>query len=550
MKVKVIDASTLIQMIRLGATNLGKYKDIINQLNVFPVPDGDTGTNMNLSMASGLKELNKVTDENLTTVGTAFIRGLLMGARGNSGVILSQIFRGFSKEIEGKTEINQQDLARALENGVTMAYQSVTNPVEGTILTVAKDAANFALQEVDKSDDMVVFMEKIVKEAAASLERTPDLLPILKEVGVVDSGGKGLLVIYEGFLAALKGEELPDDLGEENMAAMIDLEHNHAVQSFIDIESIEFGYCTEFIIEFSEEKLAKNPFDKEAVRDELSKCGDSLLIAVDEEFFKVHIHAEYPGEAMTIAQRYGELTNIDIENMRKQYTEIIENTEPLPHKEQVVGVITVAAGKGIVDMFKSVGASVVIEGGQTMNPSTEDFLLAIEQTNAKTTYILPNNSNIILAANQAKEISDKEIIVIPSKSVPQGIAALFAYDEEADNNEAAMIEAISEVKTGHVTYAIRDTEINDMTIKKDDFMGIDDTSIKVTAADKIATAKLLLEDMIDCDETEILTVFYGDDVQEVELNGFKTYVTEKYADLEIEFHAGNQPVYSFIFMIE
>lgn len=550
MNIKVIDASTLVRMIRLGATNLAKYKDIINKLNVFPVPDGDTGTNMNLSMASGLKELNNVTDENLTTVGTAFIRGLLMGARGNSGVILSQIFRGFSKHIEGKTEINQKDLALALESGVTMAYQSVTNPVEGTILTVAKDAANFALQEVDKSADMVVFMERIVKEAEASLERTPDLLPILKEVGVVDSGGKGLLVIYEGFLAALKGEELSDDITEEDMGAMIDLEHDRSVQSFIDIESIEFGYCTEFIIEFTEEKLANNPFDKEAVRDELSKYGDSLLIAVDEEFFKVHIHAEYPGKAMTIAQRYGELTNIDIENMRKQYTEIIENTESTQPEEQAVGIITVAAGNGIVDMFKSVGASIVIEGGQTMNPSTEDFLNAIEKTNAKTTYILPNNSNIILAANQAKEISDKEIIVIPSKSVPQGIVALFVYDEEADNNEEAMIEAISEVKTGHVTYAIRDTMINHMMIKKDDYIGIDDASIKVTHAEKIATAKLLIDDMINTDEDEIVTVFCGDDVQETEWNELETYVNEKYTDLEIEFHAGNQPVYSFVFMIE
>lgn len=550
MKIKVIDGSTLIQMIRLGATNLARYKDIINKLNVFPVPDGDTGTNMNLSMASGLKELNKVTDKNLTTIGTAFIKGLLMGARGNSGVILSQIFRGFAKHIEDKTEINQQDLALALENGVTMAYQSVTNPVEGTILTVAKDAANFALQEVDKSDDMIVFMESIVKEAAASLERTPDLLPILKEVGVVDSGGKGLLVIYEGFLAALKGEELSDDLAEENMEAMIDLEHDRSVQSFIDIESIEYGYCTEFIVEFTEEKLAENPFDKEAVRNELSEHGDSLLIAVDEEFFKVHIHAEYPGKAMTIAQRYGELTNIDIENMRKQYTDIVEENESKQSVEQAVGIITVAAGKGIVETFKSVGASTVIEGGQTMNPSTEDFLVAIEKTNAKKTYILPNNSNIILAANQAKEISDREVIVIPSKSIPQGIAALFAYDEENDDNEAEMREAVADVKTGHVTYAIRDTEINDITIKKSHFMGIDDKSIKVTDAEKLETTKLLIADMIDIDEDEILTVFYGDDVEKAELNELKAYVNEKYAGLEVEFHEGNQPVYSFILMIE
>lgn len=550
MKIKVIDGSMLVRMIRLGASNLAKYKDIINKLNVFPVPDGDTGTNMNLSMSSGIQELDAIHDKELTTIGKAFIKGLLMGARGNSGVILSQIFRGFAKHIEGKEEINQQDLAYALDSGVKMAYQSVTNPVEGTILTVAKDAANFALKEVNKTDDMIVYMEGIIQEAQASLERTPDLLPILKEVGVVDSGGKGLVVIYEGFLSALKGEELSEEIEGNDMEALIDIEHERSVQSYIDIESIEYGYCTEFIVEFDEEKLAKNPFDKEAVRQALSEVGDSLLIAADAELFKVHIHAEYPGKAMNIVQKYGDLTNIDIENMRKQYADIVEEEETAQEVEKEVGVITVAAGNGLVETLKSVGASTVIEGGQTMNPSTEDFLVAIEKTNAKTTFILPNNSNIILAANQAKEISERNVIVIPTKSVPQGIGALFVFDETSDNNEAEMTDAIADVKTGHVTYAIRDTEINGITIKKNNYMGLDDASIKVTNPDKIETTKQLMANIVQEDEDEIVTVFYGDDVTKDELAALETYMDETYEDIEVEILAGNQPVYSFIVMVE
>ncbi|MBO1005243.1 DAK2 domain-containing protein [Pseudogracilibacillus auburnensis] len=552
MNTNIINSSTLIQMIQMGATNLSNYKEIINKLNVFPVPDGDTGTNMNLSMSSGVKEINNIANEEMSTVVNAFVKGLLMGARGNSGVILSQLFRGFSSSLEGKNEINAIDLATALDAGVQVAYQSVTTPVEGTILTVAKDAAKVAVEEAQKVKNITELMEKVVEAAKKSLERTPDLLPILKEVGVVDSGGKGLVVIYDGFLAALKGEEISGK-DETNMEMRIQQEHEHAVQSFISAESIEYGYCTEFFVEFDPEKLDETPFDENAFRTTLSEYGDSLLVASDHDFVKIHIHTEYPGKVMTIAQQYGQLTKIDIENMRKQYASIID--ESLEGKGQEVekeyGIIAVAFGSGLKEMFESIGATTIIEGGQTMNPSTEDLLTAIEKTNAKHTFIFPNNKNIILSANQAKELSTKNIIIIPTKTIPQGISALFAFDEEesVDTNEGNMMAAIEDVKTGLVTYATRDTVIHHMEIKKDSYMGLNDGTIKVTNPDKLETVQLLINEIIDEDD-EIITIFYGEDVQEDELNRLKHYVNEHVEDVDVEFYFGNQPIYSFILMVE
>lgn len=547
---KTINSTTFIQMIQMGATNLSNNRELINTLNVFPVPDGDTGTNMNLSLTSGVKELSDMEGQDLDLVLKSLVKGLLMGARGNSGVILSQLFRGFAQGIEGKLEITSEDLANGLVEGVKVAYQSVTKPVEGTILTVAKDAANMANELKSKSLNVIELMEQVVVEAKASLERTPDLLPILKEVGVVDSGGKGLVVIYEGFLAALKGEELPEQ-EEVDLETLVELEHERSVQSFIDKDSIEFGYCTEFFVEFNQEKTESHPFNEDTFRSELSEYGDSLLVASDEEFVKIHIHTEYPGKVMTIGQQYGDLAKIDIENMRKQYEAIVDEKNNVTQEAKEFGIVTVSMGKGLKEMFESIGATTIIEGGQTMNPSTEDLLAAVERTNATYTYILPNNKNIVMAATQVKELTDKEVIIIPSKSIPQGISALFSFDIEqsAEENTTNMLEGISDVKTGSITYAIRDTVINDIEIKKDSYMGMNDETIIVTDKDKVEATKNLLSKMIDSDD-ELVTIFYGQDVKESEITELEKYVEAYIDEAEVEFYKGDQPIYSFIVMIE
>lgn len=547
---KTINSATFIHMAHMGAANLSNNRDLINKLNVFPVPDGDTGTNMNLSMTSGVNEMKRVQQEDLDVVVQTFVKGLLMGARGNSGVILSQLFRGFSQGLDGKSEMTSTDFANALSHGVQVAYQSVTNPVEGTILTVAKDVAKSAETIATKDLDITELMEKVVEEAHASLERTPDLLPILKEVGVVDSGGKGLVVIYEGFRAALKGEALPDQNNEVPMEALIELEHERSVQSFISKDSIEFGYCTEFFVEFDENKTKELPFNEDTFRTELSKYGDSLLVASDEDFVKVHIHTEYPGKVMTIGQQFGDLAKIDIENMRKQYEAIMEEEEDVLEKQEF-GVIAVTMGDGMKKMLKSIGATTIIEGGQTMNPSTEDLLAAVERTNARCTYILPNNKNIIMAANQVKDLTTKEVIIIPSTSIPQGISALFSFDGNAsvEVNTNNMTEALGDVKTGSVTYSIRDTVINEMKIQKDSYMGMNDETIIATATDKIVATETLLSKLLD-EEDELVTIFYGQDVTEVEIAQLQEYVETNLKEVEVEFYQGNQPIYSFIMMVE
>src|SRR5690625_1317468 len=547
---RTINSATFIQMVQMGATNLSNNRDLINKLNVSPVPDGDTGTNMNLSLSSGVKELNQVHDQGLDSVLKSFVKGLLMGARGNSGVILSQLFRGFSESLQGKSELTSEDFAKGLASGVQVAYQSVTSPVEGTILTVAKDAANKATEIMADELDVIQMMEKVLLESKASLERTPDLLPILKEVGVVDSGGKGLVVIYEGFLAALKGNPLPEQ-EEVNMDTLIEIEHERSVQSFFDKDSIEYGYCTEFFVELDPDSTRDQPFNEEAFRSELSDYGDSLLVAADAALVKVHIHTEYPGKVMTIGQQYGDLAKIDIENMRKQYEAIVEEKEVIKQKAKEFGIITVTMGDGMKKMFESIGATTIIEGGQTMNPSTEDLLAAVENTNATYTYILPNNKNVIMAANQVKDLTSKEVIIIPSKSIPQGISALFSFDSEESeqSNTINMTEAIGDVKTGLLTYAIRDTVMNDIEIKEGSYMGMNDDTIIVTDADKMNATKALLSKMIDEDD-ELVTIFYGQDVEEAEVVHLEEYVAAHIDEAEVEFYQGNQPIYSFIIMVE
>ena len=553
MSTRLLTGKMFKKMIQLAQKHLLNNKEKINDLNVVPVPDGDTGTNMSLTMTSGLKEVNQINSNNVSEIAAAFSKGLLMGARGNSGVILSQIFRGFNKGLEGKEEATSAQLALAFSEGVTMAYQAVTNPVEGTILTVVKDAAKVASQ-FEETTDIVELMDAVTKEARRSLDYTPELLPVLKEVGVVDSGGKGLLVIYEGFLAALNGDSIEEIIDESNhFETKIRNEHEQSVQSFIDVGSIEHGYCTEFMVDLNDAKLKKHDFNEHSYRKELDEYGDSLLVAADEGVVKVHIHTEKPGEVMALSQKFGDLMNIDIENMRKQYEEIMSADEAKRKKHSPVDIakIVVSSGAGINSMFESIGADYIIQGGQTMNPSTQDILNAIEKVNAKEVYIFPNNKNIILSANQAAEMSEVNIHVVPTKTIPEGIASLFVFDETNDSNANIknMKEAIDEVKTGLITYAVRDSEVNELKIKKDDFIGLDDDSIRVTHTNKVETAKDLLNNLID-EDNEILTIFYGENMTEDEKKEIVTYIETTFEEIEAEFHEGNQPVYSLIIMVE
>nr|WP_246860854.1 DAK2 domain-containing protein [Bacillus sp. REN3] len=543
-------------MVIQGANHLSANARYVDALNVFPVPDGDTGTNMNLSMTSGAKEVKNNVQEHVGKVGAALAKGLLMGARGNSGVILSQLFRGFAKAIENKSTITAKDFAAALDAGVKTAYKAVMKPVEGTILTVAKDAAKHAVATARTHDDLVGLMEEVLKEAKASLNRTPDLLPVLKEVGVVDSGGQGLVFVYEGFLAELKGEKLPDSPSSlPNMNELINAEHHKSVQSHMNTEDIEFGYCTEFMVRLE----GKAPFSEENFRQDLSSYGDSLLVIADEEVVKVHIHSEQPGEVLTYGQKYGSLINMKIENMRQQHSNIVgETTTPLrsesdvPKKEkQEYGIVAVSMGPGIAELFRSIGANAVIEGGQTMNPSTEDIVKAIKEVNARKVIILPNNKNIIMAAEQAAEVAEEEVIVIPSKTVPQGLTALLSFNPSAGSpaNKEAMTEALSHVKTGQLTYAVRDTSIDGLEISKGDFMGIADGKIVLKDQDRVKAARNLLGKMLD-DESEILTILKGEDASQEDVDSLVEYVENEFKDVEIEVHNGEQPLYAFIFAIE
>ncbi|RSK26987.1 DAK2 domain-containing protein [Bacillus sp. HMF5848] len=560
MSIKQLDGKRFAQMVIQGATHLANNAKYVDSLNVFPVPDGDTGTNMNLSMTSGAKEVRQNAVDHIGKVGMSLSRGLLMGARGNSGVILSQLFRGFSKFIEHNATISSVEFANALENGVKTAYKAVMKPVEGTILTVAKDAAKKAVAVSKTEEDIIVLLEETIKEAKASLNRTPDLLPVLKEVGVVDSGGQGLVYVYEGFLAELKGEQLVEsDL--PSMTDLVNAEHHRSAQSHMNTEDIVFGYCTEFMVKFEDKKLAGKPFDEEGFRQDLSQYGDSLLVISDDDVVKVHIHSEQPGQVLSYGQEYGSLINMKIENMREQHA-VILNEHPVtelppiqkqaPRKEKApYAIITVSMGKGIANLFKSIGAEYVIEGGQTMNPSTEDFVKAIEQVYADKIILLPNNKNIVMAAEQAASIVELDVAVVPSKTVPQGLSALLSFNPAAglDDNKQAMTEALSQVKTGQITFAVRDTSIDGVEINKDDFMGIFDGKIVMSHSDKLETAKQLLASMIS-DDDEIVTILQGEDASEEDTATLTAYLEENFTDIEVEIHNGEQPLYAYIFAVE
>ncbi|WP_241373733.1 fatty acid kinase catalytic subunit FakA [Staphylococcus aureus] len=544
-----INGKLFANMIIQGAQNLSNNADLVDSLNVYPVPDGDTGTNMNLTMTSGREEVENNLSKNIGELGKTFSKGLLMGARGNSGVILSQLFRGFCKNIESESEINLKLLAESFQAGVETAYKAVMKPVEGTILTVAKDAAQAAVEKANNTEDCIELMEYIIVKANESLENTPNLLAVLKEVGVVDSGGKGLLCVYEGFLKALKGEKVEAKVAKIDKDEFVHDEHDfHGV---INTEDIIYGYCTEMMVRFGKNKKA---FDEQEFRQDMSQFGDSLLVINDEEIVKVHVHTEYPGKVFNYGQQYGELIKLKVENMREQHREVIrkEQHTAKPKMETVeTAIITISMGEGISEIFKSMGATHIISGGQTMNPSTEDIVKVIEQSKCKRAIILPNNKNILMASEQAASIVDAEAVVIPTKSIPQGISALFQYDVDAtlEENKAQMADSVNNVKSGSLTYAVRDTKIDGVEIKKDAFMGLIEDKIVSSQSDQLTTVTELLNEML-AEDSEILTVIIGQDAEQAVTDNMINWIEEQYPDVEVEVHEGGQPIYQYFFSVE
>ncbi|HCW9345407.1 Dihydroxyacetone kinase family protein [Staphylococcus aureus] len=544
-----INGKLFADMIIQGAQNLSNNADLVDSLNVYPVPDGDTGTNMNLTMTSGREEVENNLSKNIGELGKTFSKGLLMGARGNSGVILSQLFRGFCKNIESESEINSKLLAESFQAGVETAYKAVMKPVEGTILTVAKDAAQAAIEKANNTEDCIELMEYIIVKANESLENTPNLLAVLKEVGVVDSGGKGLLCVYEGFLKALKGEKVEAKVAKIDKDEFVHDEHDfHGV---INTEDIIYGYCTEMMVRFGKNKKA---FDEQEFRQDMSQFGDSLLVINDEEIVKVHVHTEYPGKVFNYGQQYGELIKLKVENMREQHREVIrkEQHTAKPKMETVeTAIITISMGEGISEIFKSMGATHIISGGQTMNPSTEDIVKVIEQSKCKRAIILPNNKNILMASEQAASIVDAEAVVIPTKSIPKGISALFQYDVDAtlEENKAQMADSVNNVKSGSLTYAVRDTKIDGVEIKKDAFMGLIEDKIVSSQSDQLTTVTELLNEML-AEDSEILTVIIGQDAEQAVTDNMINWIEEQYPDVEVEVHEGGQPIYQYFFSVE
>ncbi|MCS5402285.1 fatty acid kinase catalytic subunit FakA [Staphylococcus aureus] len=544
-----INGKLFADMIIQGAQNLSNNADLVDSLNVYPVPDGDTGTNMNLTMTSGREEVENNLSKNIGELGKTFSKGLLMGARGNSGVILSQLFRGFCKNIESESEINSKLLAESFQAGVETAYKAVMKPVEGTILTVAKDAAQAAIEKANNTEDCIELMEYIIVKANESLENTPNLLAVLKEVGVVDSGGKGLLCVYEGFLKALKGEKVEAKVAKIDKDEFVHDEHDfHGV---INTEDIIYGYCTEMMVRFGKNKKA---FDEQEFRQDMSQFGDSLLVINDEEIVKVHVHTEYPGKVFNYGQQYGELIKLKVENMREQHREVIrkEQHTAKPKMETVeTAIITISMGVGISEIFKSMGATHIISGGQTMNPSTEDIVKVIEQSKCKRAIILPNNKNILMASEQAASIVDAEAVVIPTKSIPQGISALFQYDVDAtlEENKAQMADSVNNVKSGSLTYAVRDTKIDGVEIKKDAFMGLIEDKIVSSQSDQLTTVTELLNEML-AEDSEILTMIIGQDAEQAVTDNMINWIEEQYPDVEVEVHEGGQPIYQYFFSVE
>ena len=546
-----INGLVLAEMIDLGSKNLAKNAEKINALNVFPVPDGDTGTNMNLSMSSGAKETATNVVENIGELGKSFSKGLLMGARGNSGVILSQLFRGMSQHIADKKEVNAKEFAEAIQNGVSIAYKAIIKPVEGTILTVAREAAEAGVKAAENTTSVVEVMEAIYAEAQASLKRTPELLPILKEVGVVDSGGQGLVCVYQGFVAALKGEKIEGLEAVETNLVDMQFEDDHDMD-FMNPEDIVYGFCTEFTVRLDKEK---KEFNEDKFREDMSKFGDSLLVISDSEFVKIHVHTETPGDVFNYGQQYGELIKIKSDNMREQHREVLrkqeakQTTAPKELKEQAM--ISISMGAGLSKVLTSMGVDYIVEGGQTMNPSTEDIMKAIKEVNAKNIFIFPNNKNIQLAAKQAAELAEENVFVIESKTAPQGLAAVMVFNPQAsaEENFANMQEVLSTVSTLEVTHAVRDTNIEGVEIKKDEFMGIRNGKIVVSNLSLNTVLEELLEKSLD-EDSEIVTLYLGEESTEEYTDFLEQLIEEKYPDVEVELIESGQPVYPYIIGVE
>lgn len=565
MEITSINSKLLARMFLAGAKNLDSKKDWINELNVFPVPDGDTGTNMTMTIMSAAKEVSSLTDPTMAELAKAISSGSLRGARGNSGVILSQLFRGFCKVIKEYDEIDVTILCEACQKAVETAYKAVMKPKEGTILTVAKGAAEKALELSDDTEDVVTFVEEVIKQAEYVLDQTPEMLPVLKQAGVVDSGGQGLVQVLKGAYDALIGKEI--DYTIEGAPA-------GAAPAKISAETeaeIKFGYCTEFIIVLNA-PMSDN--EEHAYKAFLESIGDSIVVVADDEIVKTHVHTNDPGLALQKALTFGSLSKIKIDNMREEHQEKLikdsqklaaqqkaeeeayeaaqaeEKTNNMPVKE--MGFVSVSIGEGMNEVFRGLGVDYLIEGGQTMNPSTEDMLNAIEHVNAKTVFILPNNKNIIMAANQAVDlVEDKQIIVIPTKTIPQGITALVNYipDHSAEENKEHMMAEIENVKTGQVTYAVRDTEIDGKTIKQNDFMGIGDKSILSVGTDLRATTLEMVDAMVD-EDSAIVSIYFGSDSDEDSANELAAAIEEKYPDVEVEVNDGGQPIYYYVISVE
>ena len=557
MEITSINTEVLSKMFLAGAKNLDAKKEWINELNVFPVPDGDTGTNMSMTIMSAAREVSALENPTMAQLSKAISSGSLRGARGNSGVILSQLFRGFCKVIASYDEVTVSVLSDAFQKAVETAYKAVMKPKEGTILTVAKGAADKALEMADETEDLVVFCDEVIKHADYVLSQTPEMLPVLKQAGVVDSGGQGLMQVLKGAYDSLLGKEIDYEIEDASKGSGV-------VKISAETEKeIKFGYCTEFIIVLNKPLTEAEEHEYKAF---LESIGDSIVVVADDEIVKTHVHTNDPGLAIQKALTHGSLSKIKIDNMREEHQEkLIKDAEKLAAQQKAeeeeakadeprkdMGFISVSIGEGMNEIFKGLGVDYIIEGGQTMNPSTEDMLSAIDHVNADHIFILPNNKNIIMAANQAATlVEDKDIIVLPTKTIPQGIVAMVNYipDYSPEENKETMLAEIGNVKTGQVTYAVRDTEIDGKTIKQDDYMGIGDSSILSVGQDLKATTLEMVDAMVD-ENSAIVSIYYGTDATEEAAEEIGAVIEEKYPDVEVEINAGGQPIYYYVISVE
>ncbi|EMC03368.1 DAK2 domain-containing protein [Streptococcus mutans] len=552
-----ITTSLFQGMVQAAATRLGKQAEYVNSLNVFPVPDGDTGTNMGMTMDNGAKEVSDKPASTVGEVGQILSKGLLMGARGNSGVITSQLFRGFGQSIKNKEELTGKDLAQALQAGVEVAYKAVMKPVEGTILTVSRGAATAAIKKSENTDDTVEVMQAALDGAKAALAKTPDLLPVLREVGVVDSGGQGLVFIYEGFLSALTGDYIISEdfqATPANMTEMINAEHHKSVASHVATEDITFGYCTEIMVALKQGPTYVKDFNYENFRNYLDNLGDSLLVVNDDEIVKVHVHTEDPGLVMQEGLKYGALVKVKVDNMRNQHDAQVQKentTADLPREAKKFGIIAVVAGEGLAKIFKSQGVDYIISGGQTMNPSTEDIVKAIESVKAESIIILPNNKNIFMAAQSAADVVEVPAAVVETRTIPQGLTSLLAFNaaNSLEDNLVAMTESLTDVVSGSITRAVRDTTIDGLDIHKDDILGMVNGKILVSNPDMDQALHQLFKKMI-AEDSEIVTIYVGEEGSQEQAQKLAEDFENQHEEIEVEIHQGDQPVYPYLMSVE